>query len=70
MDTVAATAASLPWEVRNNRRVAAAYNELVAMFAAGNGPAAAKVWYDHLLATAPALLSSLGSRFIVDLVDY
>jgi DNA-binding FadR family transcriptional regulator len=68
--TVAATAAGLPWEIRNNRRVATAYNELVDRFVAGDGPGAAKVWYDHLMATAPALLSSLGSRFIVDLVDY
>ncbi|MCU1344942.1 MAG: FadR family transcriptional regulator, partial [Acidimicrobiia bacterium] len=70
VSAVAATAATLPWQIRNNQRVAAAYDELVQMFAAGNGPAAGKVWYDHLLATAPALLSSLGTRFIVDLVDY
>jgi DNA-binding FadR family transcriptional regulator len=68
--TVAATAAGLPWEARSNRRWLADYRALVDALERRDESESARLWYDHVVATAPALLSQLGTRSLADLLDY
>jgi DNA-binding FadR family transcriptional regulator len=68
--TVAATAAAFPWETRSNRRWVSVYEALVDAVETGDEAESARLWYDHLVATAPALLSQLGTRSLADLLDY